>query len=77
MDKHFNQTKDDRSAYKAPTFENDQKLIDWSKEEFNEPRALTIKNIRDIFFALMNQSQAQQRICDSEDNIRRLWDKCE
>jgi hypothetical protein len=54
--KNFNQTKDEKSKYKKPTFENDAKLIDWSLNELNEPREFTLKNIRDIFFSMMNQS---------------------
>lgn len=56
---NFNQTKDEDSQYKEPTFENDPKLIDWSQANLHEPRVLTIKNVRDIFFALLNQSQCQ------------------
>ena len=35
-----------------------------------------MKNFRDLFFGMMNQSMAQKRICDAEDNIKRLWEKC-
>lgn len=42
--------------HKEPTFEipSDSKKIDWSAPQFNTPRTMTIKNIRDIFFSLMN-----------------------
>ena len=36
-----------------------------------------MKNIRDLFFGLMNQSQAQFRICKSETNVENLWAKCQ
>lgn len=42
----------------------------------NEPRVFSVKNIRDIFFTLLNTSMAQYRICDGETNINALWDKC-
>lgn len=76
LDKNFDQTKDKDSEFKHPTFESKRQNIDWEKDIYNQPRALTIKNIRDIFFSLLNQSQTQQRVCDTEDNIRRLWVKC-
>lgn len=60
----------------SPTFEDSPSKIDWSDAKLNEPRQLTLKNVRDIFFALMNQSRAQKRICKAEDNITKLWDKC-
>jgi len=46
------------SKFPEPTFECDEKYIDWNKDIFNQPRKLTIKNIRDIFFSILNQSQA-------------------
>lgn len=36
----------------------------------------SLKNIRDLFFTMMNLSKAQDRICDNEMNISDLWDKC-
>ena len=65
------------AKFNRPTFEEDDRLIDWKQEHFNQPREFTIKNIRDIFFGLLNQSKAQERICDAEDNIGRLWEKCQ
>jgi len=50
---NFNQTYDKESDYLKPTFES-TKDIEWDQENLNEPRAFTIKNIRDIFFSLMN-----------------------
>jgi hypothetical protein len=73
LDKGFSQKE---SAFKKPTFESDEAAFKWSKSEYKEPRIFTMKQIRDIFFSLLNQSKAQDRICDGEDNIRRLWDKC-
>lgn len=52
-------------------------MIDWSKEQYHEPRSFTIKNIRDMFFALQNISQAQSRTNDAEERIRELQDKCD
>jgi hypothetical protein len=64
------------SKVQEPSFENVDSQIEWKKDVYNEPRAFTLKNIRDIFFGLMNQSKAQQRTCDSEDNINKLYAKC-
>ena len=51
LDKNFDQKE---SQVKNPSFEAVENLIDWKKAEFQEPRAFTVKNIRDIFFGLMN-----------------------
>ena len=61
--------------HKAPTREAED-LIDWTREDFHVPRRLTIKNVRDIMFGLMNQSKAQERIYTAEAKIRDLYDKC-
>ena len=42
------------SEQKEPTFEDDLGLIDWKDKKFHEPRALSIKNVRDIMFAILN-----------------------
>ena len=73
---NFNQDNDEDSEFRKPTYESKKDLITWRDDVFHEPRAFTLKNIRDIFFALLNQSKAQDRICDAEDNIRQLWKKC-
>ena len=56
LEKNFDQRE---SQVNKPSFETVDSLIDWNKSEFQEPRAFTMKNIRDIFFGLMNQSKAQ------------------
>ena len=55
---NFSQTDGADTMYKKPTFEQTDIDIDWENPVFHEPRAFTIKNIRDIFFSLLNQSQA-------------------
>ena len=42
------------SEQKEPTFEDNLGLIDWHDKKFHEPRALSIKNVRDIMFAILN-----------------------
>ena len=49
--------------------------LDWETKEWNQPRVFTLKNIRDIFFTLMNFSKTQERVCDGETNIHNLWEK--
>jgi transcription initiation factor IIE alpha subunit len=61
----------------SPTFEDSPSKLDWSDAKLNEPRQLTLKNVRDIFFALINQSRAQKRICKTEDNVTKLYAKCQ
>ena len=56
--KNFSQNKDKDSAYQKPTFESDKKLIDWKQDVLQQPRQLSINNVRDIFFSLLNQSKA-------------------
>lgn len=70
---HFNQCEGEGSV---PTYERDGNKLDWKKEVYHEPRAFTIKNFRDLFFGMMNQSKAQQRIYDAEENIRKLYEEC-
>lgn len=74
LQKNFKQLE---AKFNRPTFESDDGLIDWKQEHFNQPREFTIKNIRDIFFGLLNQSKAQERVCDTEENIVNLWEKCQ
>ena len=62
---------------KTPTFEIDTALIAWSKEWYQQPRSLTLKNFRDMFFGLLNQSRAQQRTCEAEENVIKLYKRCE
>ena len=38
---------------------------------------MTVKNVRDIFFTLLNTSVNQQRICENEVNIKNIWEKCQ
>lgn len=73
LEKNFDQRD---SQVKKPSFESVDSLLDWKNPAFNEPRSFTLKNIRDIFFGLMNQSKTQQRTCDSEDHITKLYSKC-
>ena len=63
------------SEQKEPTYEDDMGLIDWNDKTLNEPRTLSIKNVRDIMFGILNQSKAQRRIVTSEDNITDLFKK--
>ena len=63
------------SEQKEPTYEDDMGLIDWNDKSLNEPRTLSIKNVRDIMFGILNQSKAQRRIVTSEDNITDLFKK--
>ena len=44
--------------YQEPTFEIPihEKKIDWEAPHFNTSRTMTVKNIRDIFFCLLNTS---------------------
>ena len=49
--------------------------LDWDTAEWNSPRVFTLRNIRDIFYTLLNFSKAQERICDGETNIDGLWEK--
>ena len=76
MNKYWNKGPVQSDVYKAPTFEQAVVDRDWAAPCLNEPRTFTIKNIRDIFFTLLNQSQTQKRVCETEDNIRLLWGKC-
>lgn len=62
--------------YDKVTFEAENQLIDWNKESLQEPRQLTIKNVRDIVFSLLNQSIAQKRISQSEVKIGQLFEEC-
>ena len=54
-----NYKKQEEDFEEAPTFEENMEQIDWTKDAYNQPRAFTMKNIRDLFFGLMNQSRAQ------------------
>jgi hypothetical protein len=66
-----------QSKEEGPTYESTPDKIDWKQEVFNEPRALTIKNFRDLFFGMMNQSRAQQRVSQAEEHVRQLYIKCQ
>ena len=58
LNKNFSQQ--ESLYYKEPTFEiplNDRK-IDWDAPHLNESRTMTVKNVRDIFFSLLNTSVA-------------------
>ena len=56
LDGNFSQQ--ESLEYKEPTFEIpiNTKKIDWDAPHFNTSRTMTIKNIRDIFFSLLNTS---------------------
>ena len=56
LDKNFDQ-KLERSKYRKPTYES--KEFSWKAAEFQEPRVFNMKQIRDLFFGLMNQSMCQ------------------
>ena len=63
--------------YEGPTYENSHgSKINWGAEQYNTPRKFTVRNIKDLFYANMNRSKAQQRLDDSEENIKELWLKC-
>tara|TARA_B110000285_G_C15114269_1_gene613121 strand:- start:1739 stop:1987 length:249 start_codon:yes stop_codon:yes gene_type:complete len=63
--------------YEGPTYENSHSpKINWGAEHYNTPREFTIRNIKDLFYANMNRSKAQQRLDDAEENIKLLWEKC-
>lgn len=74
---NFTQTDNENWTEDSPTFENNRHAIDWSNPVYNKFRSFNIKAIRDIFFSLLNNSRCQQRVCDSEENIVKLWKKCE
>ncbi len=57
------------------TFEKAGIDVDLTAKNLNVPRMMTVKQIRDLFYSLMNTSTAQQRISDSETNINKLFDK--
>jgi hypothetical protein len=57
------------------TYEKPAVQVDLAAKNLNEPRMMTVKQIRDLFYSLMNTSTAQQRILDSEVNINKLYDK--
>jgi hypothetical protein len=57
------------------TYEKPAVLVDLAAKNLNEPRMMTVKQIRDLFYSMMNTSTAQQRIADSEVNINKLFDK--
>jgi len=59
-----------------PTYENDPLLIDWKDSKFNDMRTFNIKSMRDVFFSLLNQSRCQKRVCDAEEHINKIWEKC-
>ena len=37
---------------------------------------LTIKQIRDLFYSLMNTSRSQERVAEAEANILKIFEKC-
>lgn len=41
----------------------------------NEPRMITLKQVRDLFYSLWNNSKAITRITETELGISKLWDK--
>lgn len=53
VENNFDQM-EEYSEYREPTFESDPTLIDWSQSNLNDPRVLTVKNVRDIFYACLN-----------------------
>lgn len=57
------------------TYEKPAVQVDLAAKNLNEPRMMTVKQIRDLFYSLMNTSTAQQRITDSEASINKLFDK--
>lgn len=61
--------------YDKPSFETKTGGIKWSDSCFNEPRKLSIKQVRDIFFSLLNQSEAQQRISMTEVKMGKLHEE--
>jgi hypothetical protein len=56
-------------------FERPGLNVDLADKTLNVPRMLTVKQIRDLFYSLMNTSSAQYRISESETNIQKLFDK--
>lgn len=64
--------KTDPSGY---LFEKPGLTIDFSGKEMNMPRMMTVKQIRDLFYSMINNSSAQARIAESESNINKLFDK--
>lgn len=45
--------------YEGPTYENSHSpKINWGAEQYNTPRAFTIRNIKDLFYANLNRSKA-------------------
>lgn len=51
------------STYK---FEDEQYQINYEENNYNEPRMMTLKQLRDVFFQLLNVSHAQLRIKENE-----------
>jgi hypothetical protein len=64
--------KTDPSGY---LFEKPGMTIDYTGKELNTPRMMTVKQIRDLFYSMINNSSAQARIAESESNINKLFDK--
>ena len=50
--------------------------VDYSSSHLNQPRMLTVKQVRDVFYSLWNNTVGFVRIGDSELNIQKLYDKC-
>lgn len=67
LGQNFRQGENEHYREDTPTFELDRTLIDWADPKYNEHRSFNIKSLRDVFFALLNQSRCQQRVCDSEE----------
>jgi len=50
--------------------------VDYGASHLNEPRMMTIRQLRDVFWSLWNNSIAATRIFDSETHISKIYDKC-
>ncbi|CDW72692.1 UNKNOWN [Stylonychia lemnae] len=57
-------------------FEQEQYSLELSFDHLNEPRMLSVKQVRDLFYSLLNISQATSRIKETEINFEKLQTKC-
>ena len=57
-------------------YEQGQMKADLEQGHLNEPRMLSVKQVRDLFFSLWNNSQAVTRIRENEGCIENLQAKC-
>jgi len=53
-------------------YENPKYEINYEKPHFHEARIMSFKQIRDIFFQLLNVSMNQSRIRDCEGELEKL-----